>query len=205
MSPRLAVTGPTGAGKSCFCARLAEHGAAVIDADRVGHAVLDQPDVRAAVVTAFGGGILGADGRIDRAVLGPRVFASNGDRERLDTLVHPALAEACARELDAAAAAGSLLVILEAAVYFLLPGPPAVDLTVVVTAPTSLRLRRLMGLGLTGERAAARVAAQAHLEPTWRQADRVIDNAGDQLALQQAADALWRELTAPPTPGRGEP
>jgi dephospho-CoA kinase len=199
MIRRLAVTGPTGAGKSIFCGRLAEHGAAVIDADRLGHAVLDLPDVRSAVAEAFGDDILGADGRIDRAVLGPRVFAASGARERLDALVHPALAQACAQELDAAAAGGSPLVILEAAVYFLLPGPPPVDRTVAVTAPAALRLRRLMGLGLSGERAAARVTAQAHLEPTWRRADRVIDNAGDLAELLQAADALWREFTAPTT------
>jgi len=199
MIRRLAVAGPTGAGKSLFCARLAEHGATVIDADRLGHAVLDQPEVRAAVAAAFGDEILGADGRIDRAVLGPRVFAADQARARLDALVHPPLALACVRELDAAVAGGSPLVILEAAVYFLLPGPPPVDLTVVVTAPAALRLRRLMNLGLSGERAAARLVAQAHLEPTWRRADRVIDNAGDQVALRQAADALWRELTAPPT------
>lgn len=193
----LAVTGPTGAGKSRFCARLADHGATVIDADRLGHAVLDRPDVLPRLVASFGADIVDGAGRVDRAVLGPRVFATAADRGRLEELVHPALAEACVEALAAAVAAGSPLVILEAAVYFRLPGPPPVQLTVTVTAPDQLRLARLVAKGLPRERAAARMAAQAHLEPLWRQADRIIDNAGDLGELLQAADALWRELSAP--------
>jgi dephospho-CoA kinase len=194
----LAVTGPTGAGKSRFCARLADHGATVIDADRLGHAVLDRPEVLPRLVAAFGADIVDATGRVDRAVLGPRVFATAADRDRLEEVVHPALAAACVGALQAAVEAGSPLVILEAAVYFRLPGPPPVQLTVTVTASEDLRLARLIGKGLSRERATARMAAQAHLEPLWRQADRIIDNSGDLAELLQAADALWRELTAPP-------
>ena len=203
--PSLAVTGPTGAGKSRFCARLAAHGATVIEADAVGHALLDRPDIRAAVVAGFGHGILAADGRIDRRILGPRVFASPERRARLDALVHPALAAACTEALRAAAAGGSPLVILEAAVYFLLPGPPPVDLTVTVTAAPDVRARRLVDKGLAGDVAEARIAAQAHLESGWRRADRIVVNDGDSDALGREADAVWRELTrTDPTPRKDD-
>ena len=200
MTASLAITGPTGAGKSRFCRLLAARGAAVIEADAVGHEVLDSPAVRAAVVAAFGAEILGPAGRIDRAVLGPRVFADAQARARLDALVHPALAAACTRKLEAAARAGSPLVILEAAVYFLLPGPPPVQLVITVTAPEALRLARLEDLGLAPEQARARIAAQAHLEADWRRADRIIENAGDEAELAAAADRLWRELVASDPP-----
>ncbi len=197
MTATVAITGPTGAGKSRICRLLAHRGAAVVEADRLGHEVLDEPAVRATVVDAFGADILGDDGRIDRARLGPRVFADDRARARLDALVHPALAAACSGALARALAAGSPLVILEAAVYFLLPGPPAVDLTVTVTAPESARSARLQGLGLAPDLARARIAAQAHLEPLWRQADRIVVNDGTEAELAAAAAALWRELVAP--------
>ncbi|HOX26519.1 MAG TPA: dephospho-CoA kinase [Candidatus Krumholzibacteria bacterium] len=201
MSPviRWAVTGPTGAGKSRFCAHLAARGAVVVDADRVGHAVLDEPPVGAAVVAAFGRDILGADGRIDRNRLGPRIFADPAARARLDALVHPALAAALVARIGAAAGAGPPLVILEAAVYFLLPGPPPVDMTVTVTAPEPARLARLIAKGLSPDSARQRIAAQAHLEPYWSRAVRIIHNDGSEAALAQEADRLWREFVAPRT------
>ncbi len=190
----VAVTGPTGAGKSRFCARLVEHGAALVDADRLGHAVLRDPAVRDEVTAAFGRGILDVDGTIDRGRLGALVFASFERRGQLDALVHPALAAACTEQLRAGVASGSPLVILEAAVYFLLPGPPPVDLTITVTAAADLRLERLIGRGQPPQRAMARIAAQDHLMPHWQGADRIITNDGDEADLLQAADALWHEL-----------
>ncbi len=199
-APRLAVTGPTAAGKSRLCRRLAELGAVVLDADRIAHGVLDAPAVQAAVVAAFGDDILGPDGRIDRGVLGPRVFGDPTRREELDRIVHPPLAAACTALLAAAAAGKSPLVVLEAAVYFRLPGPPPVDITVTVTAPAQARQARLVDAGLDPDRARARMAAQAHLEPLWRRADRIIENRGTEAELIAAADRLWRELVAPASP-----
>ena len=198
MSRSIAITGPTGAGKSRFCRLLADRGAEVIEADAVGHEVLQSPAVRAAVVAAFGADILAADGRIDRGVLGPRVFGDPASRARLDALVHPALAAACEERLRRARRGGSPLVILEAAVYFLLPGPPPVDLVVTVTAPEAQRLVRLRAQGLDPGRARARIAAQSHLEGHWRRADRIIVNDGTEAELAAAAEGLWRDVVAAP-------
>jgi dephospho-CoA kinase len=193
----LAVTGPTAAGKSRLCAALAGRGAVVLDADRIAHGVLDAPAVQPQVVAAFGDDILGADGRIDRGVLGPRVFADPAHRERLDAIVHPALAAVCDELIAAAVAEAPPAVVLEAAVYFRLPGPPRVDITVTVTAPAEVRLARLVESGLDPARARERMAAQAHLEPLWRRADRIIVNDGSESTLDSAADRLWREAVTP--------
>lgn len=199
MTRTVAVTGPTGAGKSRFCSHLAALGARIIDADRLGHEVLAEPEIRDELVATFGQSILAPDGRIDRGRLGLLVFSSFERRRQLDALVHPALAAACNRALAAARAEGSPLVILEAAVYFLLPGPPPVDLTITVTAPADVRLARLTDHGLDPQRALARISSQDHLDPHWLRADRIITNAGDEAALRQAADELWRETIATAT------
>jgi len=198
--PRWAVTGPTGAGKSRFCAVLARRGAVVVDADAEGHAALDLPTVRDAVVAAFGHDIVGDDGRIDRRRLGPRVFAEPQARARLAALVHPALAPALVARRAAAVRTQPPLVILEAAVYFLLPGPPPVDLTVTVTATEPVRFARLIAKGLSPADTRSRIAAQAHLEPLWRRAARIIENDGSETALAAHADRLWRESIAPHAP-----
>ncbi len=184
---RLAIVGPTASGKSRLCALLAERGAEVIEADRVGHEVLELPAVTAQVVAAFGADILGTDGRIDRKILGPRVFAATEARARLDAITHPPLAAALCARLDKAKAR---LVILEAAVYFLLPGPPPVDRVVAVVASAAIREQRLLAAGLAPGQARARIAAQAHLEPTWSRADLIIHNEGDVAVLADAARVL---------------
>ncbi len=198
---RLAVTGPTAAGKTRLCGLLVQRGALLVDADTLGHRVLDEPAVQTKIVQAFGADVLDAQGRVDRKVLGPRVFASVERRQDLDAIVHPSLAAACNRNLEEAVAAKPPLVILEAAVYFLLPGPPPVDMTVTITAPRDVRLTRLIALGLSPERAQARIDAQEHLEPLWAQARCIIDNDGSAQFLDQAADQLWRHHAAPSTQG----
>lgn len=196
-APCWAVVGPAGAGKSCFCGLLAERGARVIEADLVAHALLDRPDLQPRLVAVFGREILGRQGRIDRAILGPLVFADPQARRRLDSLVHPPLAAALSERLAAARSQRSPLVILEAAVYFLLPGPPPVDLAIAVTAPPAIRRERLIAKGLDPAVAEARIAAQAHLEPTWRLADRIIVNDGSPANLAALAADLWRDCLAP--------
>ena len=201
MTTRLAITGPTAAGKSRLCGLLVQRGALLVDADAVAHGILDEPEVQARIVDTFGADILDARGRIDRKVLGPRVFAEPERRQELDAIVHPPLAEACTVRLAEAVAAKAPLVILEAAVYFLLPGPPQVDMTVTITAPRDVRLARLIALGLSPENAHARIEGQEHLEPLWALSRCIIDNDGSATALTEAANQIWRDHTTPTTLG----
>jgi dephospho-CoA kinase len=195
MPIRLAITGPSGAGKSSLCRRLVALGALVVDADRVGHAMLDVPQVQARLVASFGADVVGPGGVVDRGILARHVFADPARRELLDRLTHPALAAEIERRLVAAAETEAPLVVLEAAVYFLLPGPPAVDHVIALLADPVVRRRRLLATGLTSEQADARIAAQTHLEPTWARADRIIRNDGDEAALAAVARDLFREYS----------
>jgi dephospho-CoA kinase len=102
----IGLTGGIAVGKSTVLAMLAEHGAYVIDADRVthevqrpGHAVYEQ------IVAAFGAGILAErGGAIDRKRLGAIVFADPAALRRLEQIVHPAVHAQIIGWLDATAA-----------------------------------------------------------------------------------------------------
>ena len=203
---RWTVTGPIGAGKSAVTGLLRDRGAAVVDGDALGHEVLARPEVRDAVAGAFGPEVV-ADGAVDRQALGRRVFADAAALDRLNGLTHPPLQRLMAARLDALERPGGpALAVLEAAVYFLLPSPPRVDLVVVVDAPAAVRARRLAAArGLDRAAAEARIAAQASWEPLWARADRTIVNAGTPADLARAVDALWREEGPPRAPSsRGE-
>lgn len=205
---RWTVTGPIGAGKSAVTALLAAKGAAVVDGDALGHEVLAQADVRDAVAAAFGPGIV-RDGHIDRTVLGPLVFNDPEAMARLNALVHPPLARLMAARLDALEQGGErVLAVLEAAVYFLLPSPPRMDLVVAVDAPAAVRAARLAaGRGLDAASAAARIAAQASWDALWQRADRIIINDGAPADLEREVAGLWRDHgpDRPSAPAQGDP
>ena len=89
--PLIALTGGIASGKSTIAARLAEHGAVIVDADRIVRDV-QQPGspVLDAIASAFGEDVIDADGSLDRAALGARVFGDDAALQRLNAIVHPA-------------------------------------------------------------------------------------------------------------------
>jgi dephospho-CoA kinase len=97
---RIGLTGGIGAGKSEVSKRLAAQGAIVIDADLIAREVVEPgTDGLAEVISAFGPGVLGPDGSLDRARLGDIVFADPQLLARLNAIVHPRVG-ARMRELD---------------------------------------------------------------------------------------------------------
>src|SRR5215468_8024910 len=77
------LTGGLGAGKTSVARALAQGGARLVDADRLGHQVLEDPRVRAELAEAFGKDVLGPDGRVKKDELGRRAFASAESLRRL--------------------------------------------------------------------------------------------------------------------------
>ena len=188
------VTGAAGAGKSLAAATLAERGVPVVDGDALGHELLERPEIRAAIAARLGEAFVGPDG-VDRAALGRRVFGDPAALAVLNGITHGPLADLAGERLAALRDTGRhVLAVFEAAVYFLLPSPPAADMVIVVTAPPELRIARLVarsGGRLPEAEARARVAAQAPMAADWeRRADHVISNDGTEMELVAAVRAL---------------
>jgi dephospho-CoA kinase len=190
------LTGGIGAGKSSVARLLAGHGAIIIDSDRLAREVIAPgTEGLAEVVSAFGEGVLGPDGGVDRARLAQAVFGDDAARKRLEGIIHPRV-RARTVELAQAAPAGSVVVndvplLIEAnlaATY---------QIVIVVLAAEETRIARLKAdRGMTEDEARARIAAQATDEQRRAVADIIITNDGtpDELATQVAA--AWTRLTA---------
>jgi dephospho-CoA kinase len=195
--PLVALTGGIASGKSTIAGRLAEHGAIVVDADRIVRDVqAPGSEVLAAIADAFGEGMLHPDGSLDRAALGARVFGDADAVARLNAIVHPAVRAESARRFAAAFAADpDAVVVYDVPLLVEARVDDPWELVVVAHAPAQVRVRRLVELrGLTPAEAEARLASQVSDEARLRIADVVIETAGtlDETLLQ--VDELWERL-----------
>lgn len=191
---RIGLTGGIGAGKSEVSKRLASHGAIIIDADLIAREVV-APGTSGltAVIEAFGPGVLGPDGALDRAVLGDIVFADKDKLATLNAIVHP-LVGARMRELEESAGPSSIIV-HDVPLIAENDLGSSYDLVIVVDAPPRLQLDRLVRLrGMTGEQSQARMAAQAARDQRLSIADIVVDNSSSLAELDRQVGDLWAEL-----------
>ncbi len=191
------LSGGIGAGKSEVGRRLAALGADVVDADLVGHQVLEPGGEAHGAVTARWPAVV-VGGRVDRAALGRIVFGDPAQLAELEAITHPAIA---ARIAARVAGSNRGLVVVEL--------PLAVDLfgagwdRVVVDAPADVRRRRLVERGMSEEDVAARMAAQPSREEWLAGADYVVDNSGDPADLDEEVAKLWAWLGGPPAAAGG--
>jgi dephospho-CoA kinase len=196
---RIGLTGGIGSGKSTVAALLAARGAVVVDADRIAREVVEPgtPGL-AAVVGAFGPGVLTPDGALDRAALASVVFADPEARARLDGIVHPLVR---ARAQEVVAQADPDAVVVQDVPLLVETGQAGqYDLVLVVEADLETRMARLAQRGLGEDDARARIAAQATDEQRRAVADVVLDNSGDPDALAGQVARFWAEYVARETP-----
>jgi len=191
---RVGLTGGVASGKSTVSAILDELGAVVIDADLLAReAVAPGTDGLAAVVAAFGDGVLAADGSLDRPAVGALVFADVGQRRTLEGIIHPRV-RARAAEIEAEAPPGAV-VVHDIPLLTETGQADLFDAVVVVDVPVETQLDRMVELrGLSRQEAQARVAAQASRDERLAIATHVVDNTGTLEELRDRVAEVYADL-----------
>lgn len=173
----LGLTGGTGAGKTSALNAIRELGGMVIDCDAVYYEMLaSRQDMRNDIATVFPG-VFRSDGSLDRQKLGQEVFAKKDRLDQLNQIVYRYLIpelENRIREAKANLCAIDAINLLEAGVNVLC------DRTIAVTAPTELRVRRIMARdGISEQYARMRISAQKPDEYYRTKCDCVLNNAAE--------------------------
>jgi len=199
----IGLTGGIGSGKSTVSQFLAELGAVIIDADRVGHEAF-KPDTELwrEVVAAFGRQILTPSGDIDRKKLGEIVFGNAELLRRLNQIMHPRMYDMVKVQLEEYRRQGVEVVVLEAPLLLEAGWTSLVDEVWVTVATEDTVLKRLQEkVGLSKEDSLARIRSQLPSEERVKRADVVINTDCSLDEVKATAKKLWDRLQ---TLGAGE-
>jgi dephospho-CoA kinase len=159
---KVALTGGIATGKSYVLDQFRRRGVPCLDADELAHGVeAAGTEATAAIAARFGADVLAADGSVNRARLGPIVFADPAARRELEGIVHPAVYRAIAAGIRAFELTGThAFAIVDVPLLFETGADRQFDRVIVTACPPDVQLARLKARGLSEEAARQRIAAQ---------------------------------------------
>ncbi len=193
---RLGLTGGIASGKSAVAGMLREMGFHVLDADGLGHTLME-PGTRVyeEIVREFGAGVTGVDGRIDRKKLGAVVFADQGKLGRLNAILHPLVEEEIVRQFGEWEKSGARdAVFVEAALLVEAGYQKNLDGLVVAWCRPAQQVERLLARGLSEEEARRRIASQMPAEEKLKFATEKIDCSGSIGETRRRVEELTEKL-----------
>lgn len=194
---RVALTGGLASGKSFVGAKLRELGCLLVEADALGHQVLEPGgEAYHPVIHEFGSGILDESGQIVRRRLAAIVFNNPERLSVLNGIVHPPVRERTQR-LMAEFAAGHPdgIAVVEAAIHIETGGYRNFDKVILAWCRKEQQIERAMHRdGMTREEAEARLNRQMPLEEKRKYADFVIDTSGTKQETVRQTVEVYQKL-----------
>lgn len=176
---RLGLTGGIGSGKSTVAKRLLSRGATLIDADHISRSLTaSRGSALPFIAQAFGPELIDGQGALDRPRMRELVFADPSARQKLESILHPLIADQTHQQHEAAIAAGSKLIVHD--IPLLVEAGhwrTRLDGVLVVDCRESTQIERVMARnGLPHEAVQAILNAQATRAQRQAAADWIIFN-----------------------------
>ena len=190
----IGLTGSIGMGKSAVAAMFADEGVAVFDADAVVHDMQKAGGALVPAIEAAFPGTTGPDG-VDRKALGAAVFGDRDRLARLETIIHPAVAER--RKAFLETHQNSEMLLFDIPLLFEKVGEAGVDVVVVVSAPAQLQRERVLARpNMTSDKFEQILSLQLNDADKRARADHVIDTGKDMAETRSDVRALVKKLRA---------
>ena len=187
----IGLSGQTGAGKSETAQILRGLGADVVSADAAARAVVEQPEVKAALCAEFGD-VLDEDRRLNRPLLAKLAFSSEQKLKRLNEITHPRIIALMLRQ---AAESDKDTVVFDAPQLFEAGADVYCDIILSITAPRETRIKRLMSRDNIDRASIELRMAVQYSEEFFRQhSDFVIENSGGFAGLKAQVEDLYNRL-----------
>jgi dephospho-CoA kinase len=192
----IGLTGGAGSGKSTVAQVFQRHGACIIDADKLGHQLLEKKSpCFDKVIKAFGPSILSGKNSIDRARLGELVFSDPAKLRRLNRIVHPALLKEIDRNiLFCWKKYPARPMVIDAALIVQWGLAEKLEILIMVDSIKKLRLARMQTRGMSRRMALKIMASQMPVRLIREKAGRIITNNGAIKDLEKKAATMWKEI-----------
>jgi dephospho-CoA kinase len=196
MTRVIGLTGGIGSGKSTVSRFLAELGAVIIDADKIGHEIYrPDTDTWRQLVKTFGSGILVPDNTIDRKKLGAIVFGDKQELQRLNAIIHPQITQEIKKRIEECRRRAVKVIVLDAPVLLEANAKNLVDEIWVVVADDGNVIKRAAArTGLTEQQIRDRVHSQLSNTERTKNARVVISNDGNTEDLRGKIRELWEQI-----------
>jgi len=193
---KVALTGGIATGKSYVLEQFRRHGIPCLDADALAHGVMAPgTEATTAIAARFGQEMLAADGSVDRARLGPVVFADAAARRDLEAIVHPAVYRAITAGLRAFELTEAVrLAIVDVPLLYETGADSKFDKVIVTECLPDVQVARLTARGLTESAARQRLAAQLPTRDKAARADFVIRTDGTFAETDGRVEEVLRAL-----------
>lgn len=184
----IGITGEIAAGKSVAANFLKGKGIQVIDADKIGHEIIQRDDVKDQLVKTFGKEILSNGKKVSRQTLGEIVFSDLTRLKQLNSIVHPILINEIINRINHAQAK---FLVIDAALLCDWGLDKICDYTILIIADPSIREQRLVKKGLTPEKAKKRILAQ---RVQCDKIDFVVENNEGCSEFISKIERIWGEM-----------
>ena len=188
------LTGGIASGKTAISQLFVQRGVPVIDTDQIAHEIVEpgQPALKR-IAEAFGQEFLNEKGRLDRKKMRNAIFSDPGLKDRLEGILHPAIAAEVDQRVAQIDAPWCLLVVplLKERGLF-----QWIDHVLVVDVKESVQIERVMQRdSITREQAQSILDAQPSRRERLAMADDILDNSGSLEELEARVDKLYRKYT----------
>lgn len=190
----IGLTGGIGSGKSKALAFFKKKGIPCYQADKAGHRVLNEDKEVIDKIKAYFGAHLYTQKGLDRKSLGAHVFENPDALAHLNSIVHPAVRKDFKQFIQNQQAP---FVVSEVAILFENGGQAQYDKIIVITAPESVRIKRVQERDqVSEEEIVSRIKRQWPDAKKVPLADYVIVNDTDWMTTEISLQKVYEELLA---------
>lgn len=188
----IGITGSIACGKSLVSNYLQEKGYTIIDADKIGHMVLENDEVKKQLVNKFGKSIL-KDNEVNRVTLGKLVFENNENLKELNNIIHPQIRKNISEQIQVYK--NEKLVFVDVPLLFEAKFDDLVEKIIVISLDEKIQLERLMNRNsLSKEEALQRIKSQIPVREKEKLGDYVVDNSFTQENTYNQVDRILEKL-----------
>lgn len=191
----IGLTGPIAAGKTTIAGYLKDKGAIVIDADRIGHDLLVEPEIKKKIKDEFGSHVF-KDNSINRKKLAQEAFSSKKFLNALNKIMWPPIIKVINEELElySRTLPANTIVVLDVPLLFESSLDQETEYIIAVITTEDRQIERLKAKGYSIDQAKDRIGMQTKQEELVEKSDHIVENNADYDYLEKEAEKLWHQI-----------